>query len=553
MDIIISRGEIMDKIDRESIVDTSLPFEVYLNQLLYLKLQFQSHQKGSRCIEYFIKKVIEEDLNIYTFGATKDIYPMIASHYGVSDKCIERQIRHSIETAWKNTIDENKKAVFPVVYENRPTNTAVIYAIYEYVKEYYPFDHVIEQENTTDGEKKVISSDLSFKKYLRQLIYSELQFDVRIKGSRYIEYFITKVIQEDLNIYTLSATKNIYPMIAKYFDIKEEMVESSIHYSIETAWKKISNENKKAVFPVVHGLRPTNIEAIYAIYEYVKEHFSLDNTDQKETTTDSKKQMVSSKLSFERYLRQLIYFKLQFDARTKGSHYIEYFITKVIQEDLNIYTLSATKSIYPMIAKHYGIKEEVVEGSIRYSIETAWREISDEDKKAIFPVMRGTRPTNTEVIYAIYEYAKGYYPFDNIVQQEIIMDGKKQVISSNLLYYYFHFTLQKYLEDVYHIQTKFGIQNMNILIDTLFRTTKCDNVDVDEIISYLNHTYGFIDETLSSIHDGCIELSDALKFLFKVCDQINVNDKEETAQVKDKVYIKKSIDKLLVQAKNIRI
>ena len=356
------------------------------------------------------------------------------------------------------------------------------------------------------------------------------------------------MIEEDLNIYTLGITKDIYPMIAEHYGITYSMTERAIRHSIEIAWEKMNDENKKSVFFVDRGERPTNAEAVYAIYEYVKGYYLSD-----ENTIEEKEQMISSKLSFEKDLKQLIYFKLQFDGRIRGSHYIEYFITKVIKENLDIYSLSATKDIYPMIAKHYGIKEELVERAIRHSVETAWKKMNDEDKKTIFPVMRGTRPTNTEAIYAIYEYVKGYYPFENVDKQEIDIDGKKQIISSNLLYYYFHFTLQKYLEEVYQIQTKFGIKNMNILIDMLFQMIKRDNIDVDEVIAYLNRTYGFVDETISSIYDGYIEVSDALKFLFKICDQINEKDQKEKIQVRNKVYIKKSIDKLLVQAKNIKI
>ena len=267
----------------------------------------------------------------------------------------------------------------------------------------------------------------------------------------------------------------------------------------------------------------------------------------------SKESIVDTSLIFELYVNQLIYPKLQFQSHQMGSHYIEYFIEKVIKEDLNIYTFSATKGIYPMIANHYDVSDKYVERQIRHSIETAWKKMSDQNKKAVFPVAHETRPTNTEAIYAIYEYIKGYYPFDSTIQQEIDINGEKQLVSSNWLYYYFHFTLQKYLEEVYQIQTKFGVQNMNILIDMLFRMTKYENVNVDEVIAYLNHTYGFVDSTISSVHDGYVELSDALKFLFKICDQINEKDKEEISGTRDKVYIKKSIDKLLIQTKKISI
>ena len=154
-----------------------------------------------------------------------------------------------------------------------------------------------------------------------------------------------------------------------------------------------------------------------------------------------KESIVDPSLPFDFYLNQLLYPKLQFQSHQMGSHYIEYFITKIIKEDWNIYNFTATKSIYPTIAKHYGIDDKMVERAIRRAIETAWKRISEEDKKAIFPVIRGTRPTNTEAIYAIYEYIKGYYPFDNVDKQEIDIDGKRHVVSSNLLYYSFHFTL----------------------------------------------------------------------------------------------------------------
>ena len=119
----------MNKIDKEGIVDPSLPFDFYLNQLLYPKLQFQSHQMGSHYIEYFIAKVIKEGLNIYTLSVTKDIYPMIAKHYNTSEKQVESSINYAIETAWKRRVMKIKK-LFSLLFVELGLPIRKLYMLY---------------------------------------------------------------------------------------------------------------------------------------------------------------------------------------------------------------------------------------------------------------------------------------------------------------------------------------------------------------------------------------------------------------------------------------
>jgi two-component system response regulator (stage 0 sporulation protein A) len=88
-------------------------------------------------------KFIREAVAIYldsrnrNIGITTDIYPEIASRYGVSVKIVERSIRYAIEMAWLRGNVENQYRLFGYTVKEdkgRPTNKECITLIAERTK-----------------------------------------------------------------------------------------------------------------------------------------------------------------------------------------------------------------------------------------------------------------------------------------------------------------------------------------------------------------------------------------------------------------------------------
>ena len=69
----------------------------------------------------------------------KDIYPYVAKKFNTNSSCVERAIRHAIETSWLDTDDEIIHLVFGNSISKdtgRPTNSHFIFAIAEIITDY---------------------------------------------------------------------------------------------------------------------------------------------------------------------------------------------------------------------------------------------------------------------------------------------------------------------------------------------------------------------------------------------------------------------------------
>lgn len=225
------------------------------------------------------------------------------------------------------------------------------------------------------------------------------------------------------------------------------------------------------------------------------------------------------------YLDELFYAKLRMYSHLSGSHYLLYFIETVIRENINIYNLSPTKDIYPMIANYYKINDKKVERSIRTVIAISWKNMNDDVKKTIFPIIY-ERPTNSEYIYAIYDYIKALYTDE----QE---------------YYRSSFLVQQYLERDFKIYTKFKILKTHILTDAIMYKIKIGELTETNyklLIKYLDDKYGLYNGIVIT-KEECIEVTEVINILFKMCQYIYDID-NNYPNPRNKKYVKTYLEKL---------
>lgn len=260
--------------------------------------------------------------------------------------------------------------------------------------------------------------------------------------------------------------------------------------------------------------------------------------------------IVDTNLNLEYFIYNLMYIKLGFQSHLIGSHYLENYIELAIRNNYNLYKLSPTKSIYPEIAKMHKTDDHKVERAIRNSVEISWQEISEDVKNIVFPVIHDNRPTNSEMLYAIYEYVKAYYPLDD-KKIDIEINGTMKTVSKNFLYYQINYMLQQYLENNFEICTRHGINRLHFLSDAIMYAMGYINLseeDYEKIIQNLSLRYGMYEIT-TMLNDE-IELTETTDLLFKMCKQIyEVNN--DYPFPKNKTYIKTYLNILSNEAHKI--
>jgi len=102
---------------------------------LLLKLGFQAGTKGYR---YLRDAVVEECKGLEnTASMTKQLYPMLAERYAVTNKQVERAIRCAIESVWAQRDEEVWRgylAWYDYTSDGRPTNKELIDMLTDIVK-----------------------------------------------------------------------------------------------------------------------------------------------------------------------------------------------------------------------------------------------------------------------------------------------------------------------------------------------------------------------------------------------------------------------------------
>jgi len=99
-----------------------------------------------------------------------------------------------------------------------------------------------------------------------------------------------------------------------------------------------------------------------------------------------------------------VLYSLGITPQLHGYHYLKEAILTVVQAPK--YSVQVTKTLYPDIAKKYGLSDRGVERSMRTAIDVAWKNCARKAKKTYFDDPDKERPTNSEFIATIAEYIR---------------------------------------------------------------------------------------------------------------------------------------------------
>lgn len=377
--------------------------------------------------------------------------------------------------------------------------------------------------------------------YIYELIHNKLKFKHKLRGSSYLLFYIEKVIKEELSVFDYSLTNDIYPYIASKFNTESKKVERSIRHAIESSWDLMDDTTKKEFFPINKN-RPTNLEVIHTIINYIRTHY-IEGVKEKEEIDEHN----TLKLT----IMDLLYNKLKIKQSLLGSSYLLYYVEQVVKNNWVIYGCSPTKKIYPFIANYFNTTPDSVERAIRNCIEVSWDEIDDNIKKQIFPIVKDDNPTNTEAIYAITDYIKASMSQENEKYKTLLINGKEVIISKNKFNYYLRFELQKMLEEQFNIYTEFGITKLQILVDAIMIAYKMNGITDNEmnyVIEKISQTYEF-ENGMFELADGYQVIDNVTPKLSKMCKQIYEINKVNFPEPKGKNYVKTYLNILAEQTR----
>ena len=203
-----------------------------------------------------------------------------------------------------------------------------------------------------------------------------------IKGYQYLRMAIMLVV-EDCDIID-SATKRLYPSVARKYGTTTSRVEGAIRKAIDIAWDRgdVDILNSYFGYTIANNRgKPTPTEFIAMIAD----HLTVKESDDPMLTTVTK-----------------ILHQCGVPADIKGYKYLRTAILLTVK-DSDIIN-SATKMLYPSVTKKYQTTTGRVEGAIRHAIEIAWDRGDVDIINSYFGYTisnnRG-RPTSTEFIAMI--------------------------------------------------------------------------------------------------------------------------------------------------------
>ena len=225
-------------------------------------------------------------------------------------------------------------------------------------------------------------------------IIHQIGVPAHIKGYHYLISAILLTIK-DSDIID-SATKRIYPSVAGKYGTTTSRVEGAIRKAMDIAWDRGDVDILNSYFGYTISInrgRPTPTEFIAMIADRltVKE---LDDPMVTDVTT--------------------ILYQCGVPAHIKGYQYLRMAIMLVV-EDCDIID-SATKMLYPSVARKYGTTTSRVESAIRHAIEVAWDRGDVDTLNSYFGYTiqnnRG-KPTNSEFIAIIADNLRLKYRIVN--------------------------------------------------------------------------------------------------------------------------------------------
>ena len=100
-------------------------------------------------------------------------------------------------------------------------------------------------------------------------VLNELGVDFNLKGRKYIEYGIELVTEDD----EISATKELYPQIAKKYDTTPSRVERAIRHAVEKVFFCGNSDAIKNVFGNAINMysgKVVNMSFMLGIAKYIK-------------------------------------------------------------------------------------------------------------------------------------------------------------------------------------------------------------------------------------------------------------------------------------------
>ncbi|MET1174378.1 sporulation initiation factor Spo0A C-terminal domain-containing protein [Paenibacillus amylolyticus] len=108
------------------------PFESELRNILH-ELGIAKHLKGYRYIVEALQEMNRDPKTTKNF--TNVLYPLIAEQFKTTPSCVERTIRHAIETSWSNMnrVTTEKYQLYFSNVGKRPSNREFIVAIFDHI------------------------------------------------------------------------------------------------------------------------------------------------------------------------------------------------------------------------------------------------------------------------------------------------------------------------------------------------------------------------------------------------------------------------------------
>ena len=313
-----------------------------------------AHIKGYQYLRTAIMLVVE-DCDIID-SATKRLYPSVARKYVTTTSRVEAAIRKAIDLAWDRGDVDILNSYFGY-NRGRPTPTEFIAMI---------ADHLTVKESDDPMLTTVTK------------ILHQFSVPANIKGYNYLRTAILLTVK-DSDIID-SATKRLYPSVARKYVTTTSRVEAAIRKAIDLAWDRGDVDILNSYFGYNRG-RPTPTEFIAMIAD----HLTVKESDDPMLTTVTK-----------------ILHQFSVPANIKGYNYLRTAILLTVK-DSDIID-SATKRLYPSVARKYGTTTSCVEGAIRNALNTAWDRGNLDIIISYFGYTKANkrrRPTPTEFIAII--------------------------------------------------------------------------------------------------------------------------------------------------------
>ena len=219
-------------------------------------------------------------------------------------------------------------------------------------------------ENSSEINEKAFDLELEVTHILHQI-----GVPAHIKGYQYLRTAIMLVV-EDCDIID-SATKRLYPSVAKKYGTTTSRVESAIRKALDITWDRGDVDILNSI--AGNRCRPTPTEFIAMIADYL----TVKESDDPMLTTVTK-----------------ILHQCGVPADIKGYRYLRMAIMLVVED------CDRVKHIYPDVAEKYQTTTSRVEGAIRKAIEISWYRGDVDILDSYFGYNRG-RPTPKEFIAII--------------------------------------------------------------------------------------------------------------------------------------------------------